>query len=163
MPQSNGNRMAYALALDPGGTTGVAAVRLESEPWVIEVWQLTDEHHLLLAQQLNDWCPETIICESFHNVGNEAARLMSSEYIGIVKLYAQATDTPVVWQSPATGKEFWTDLRLKQCGIYIPGLPHARDAIRHYAYWRTFTLNDRAILQLDPTRPRGSARRSSPS
>jgi hypothetical protein len=163
MPPGNGKHMAYAVALDPGGTTGVAAVRLESEPWMIEVWQLTGEHHLLLAQQLHDWAPETIICEQFFNVGNEAARLMSSEMIGVVKAYSQATDTPVVWQSPATGKQFWTDEKLKQCGIYIPGLPHARDAIRHYAYWRTFTINDHAILQRDQGTPGGSARRSQQS
>ena len=134
----------------------MATVLYEEDPWTVELLQLSGEHHLQLLTYLHDMAPETIICESFHNVGNEAARLHSSEIIGVVKVYSPSHRTcTVVWQSPATGKAFWTDARLKQCGLYVPGVQHARDATRHYAYWRMFTLNDKSILF-----GRGSANRS---
>lgn len=136
----------YCVALDPGGTTGVATVPNADEPWVIEPRQFEGEHHATLLSYLEFSRPETIIAESFYRTANEAARLASSEIIGVVKAYAQATATPVVWQSPSTGKGFWSDLRLKKCGLYVVGKPHARDAIRHYAYWRTFTLKDSSLL-----------------
>jgi hypothetical protein len=163
MPQDNGTRKVYAIAIDPGGTTGLAMAPFETEPWKVLVQEMTGEHHMDLIHLLYDNRPEFLICETFHNVGNEAARLHSSEIIGCVKAYSQATHTPVVWQSPATGKQFWTDEKLKQCGLYVVGLQHARDAVRHYAYWRLFTLNDRAILQRDQGTPGGWVRRSRPS
>lgn len=73
--------------------------------------------------------------------------LVSKEYIGVVKLYIQQTGATGVWQSASTGKAFWNDDRLKQYSLYVPSLKHARDAIRHYAAWRTFTMKDRSLLE----------------
>ena len=137
---------AYCVALDPGGTTGVATVASEDEPWTIEARQLTGEHHLELLTYLWDCAPRTIVCESFLHTANEAARLVSSEMIGVVKAYSQSSGTPVVWQSPSIGKSFWTDIQLKHFGLYVAGVQHARDAIRHYAYWRAFTMKDQTIF-----------------
>jgi hypothetical protein len=136
----------YCIALDPGGTTGVASVESELDPWTIEARQFSGDHHLQLLCYLSVSAPQTIVCESFYHTANEAARLSSSEMIGIVKAYSQGADVPVVWQAPATGKAFWTDDKLKDHGLYVVGLRHARDAIRHYAHWRAFTLKDRSIL-----------------
>jgi hypothetical protein len=145
--KDNSSRPVYAIAIDPGGTTGIAIVPHDEDPWAIEVLQLSGEHHLQLLTLLHDLSPSVVITESFINVGNEAARLASSEMIGVIKCYAQATDTEVVWQAPSIGKQFFTDQRLKQTGLYIVGLQHARDAVRHYAYFRSFTVGDKSILR----------------
>jgi hypothetical protein len=139
--------MVYAIALDPGGTTGVAIVRDPDQPWSIVVDQLTGDHYMELFRMLYTLEPEYIICESFENRGQSNTLLTSMEYIGVVKLYIQRTGTIGVWQSASTGKAFWTDAALKKYGLYVPGLKHARDAIRHYAAWQTFANKDRSLLQ----------------
>jgi len=92
--------------------------------------------------------PSIIICESFQNRSQEAASLAPLEYIGVVRDYGQETGTPVVWQSASTGKAFWSDDKLLKVGLYIRGLRHARDAIRHYAYWQSFKQGDKSRLNL---------------
>src|SRR5215472_1784614 len=142
---------SYCISLDPGGTTGIALVEQEEHPWEVAVKQLgPDEHHDNLLDFLRVWRPRYIVCESFQNRSFEAAKLIAPEYIGVVKLYTQdSTNRPVdiVWQSAALGKGFWDNNKLRAYNLYIPGMRHARDAIRHYAYWRTFTLHDRSVLE----------------
>lgn len=136
----------YAIALDPGGTTGVAIVQNETKPWYIVAMHIGGNHHLELHRLLHTLRPQNVICESFENRSHDPAILASCEYIGIVKLYLQSTRSTGVWQNSSTGKQFWNDDKLKDYGLYIPGLRHARDAIRHYAYWRTFKLKDHSLL-----------------
>jgi hypothetical protein len=137
---------AYAVALDPGGTTGVCLVPKEERPWDLCVLELTGEHHSILFQFLLRAKPKFVICESFENRSQEAAILASRELIGIVKAYVYESDATAIWQSASTGKAFWDDAKLRKAGIYVPGLKHARDAIRHYAYWRTFKILDHSLL-----------------
>jgi hypothetical protein len=139
--------MTYAVALDPGGTTGVAVVRDQRKPWALSVEQMEGEHYRALFRTLYTLEPEYIICETFENRGQSNTILVSKEYIGVVKLYLQRTGTTGVWQSASTGKAFWTDDKLKKYNIYVAGLKHARDAVRHYAAWRTFTMGDRSLLE----------------
>jgi|SRR5579862_6307832 len=138
----------YCVAIDPGQTTGIAYVRDEQHPWHIEFRQLgPEEHHADLASQLRYWAPSIVVCESFENRANEAALIISAEYIGVVKAYGQEYGRPVVWQSAATGKAFWTDDKLRKHNLFARGMKHARDACRHYLYYRTFTLKDQSLLQ----------------
>jgi hypothetical protein len=138
----------HAIALDPGGTTGIAIVRDSGLPWTISVGQMTGLHYRQLFRLLNNLMPEYVICESFENRGASHGILTSVEYIGIVKLYLQRTPgTCGVWQNAATGKAFWKDDKLKEYKLDVPGQRHAKDAVRHYAAWRTFTLKDRSLLE----------------
>jgi hypothetical protein len=140
----------YCIALDPGETTGICIVRSSDEPWVFEYAQLGPyEHHLALYGLLVHLKPANIICESFENRGQDAAILASREYIGIVKMHLQRSEATGVWQSASTGKKFWDDGKLKQHGLWIPGRKHARDAVRHYCYWRTFKENDLSLFKSD--------------
>jgi hypothetical protein len=145
--------VSYALALDPGQTTGVCVVRNIERPWTFEIAQLgPKDHHLALVTLLRLLKPKVIICETFENRSQESAILASREYIGIVKMYLQMTQSSGVWQTASTGKKFWDDRKLHKHGLWVPGLKHARDAIRHYAYWRTFKQNDQSLLA-DPNHP----------
>lgn len=137
----------YCVALDPGGTTGVAYVREEAHPWNLEVLQLgPDPHHSDLLRFLNIAKPEVIVCESFQNRSQETVVLTSMEYIGIVKLYRQMRLGRLVFQSSSIGKAFWDDTKLRSYHTYAPGMKHARDACRHYLYWRTFTCRDKSLI-----------------
>lgn len=147
---------SYCVAIDPGGTTGIAMIESADRPWDIGVRHLgPDPHHLELFTLLKVWNPEYIVCESFQNRGSDPAELTSCEYIGIVRLYQQrmfgtaAQNHPVVvWQASAlvVGTAFWGKDRLRAYNLYVPGYKHGRDAIRHYAYWRTFTLGDKDVI-----------------
>jgi hypothetical protein len=137
----------YCIALDPGQTTGVALIRDKSKPWAIETLQLEGDHHLDLHRFLFALRPKFVVCETFENRGQDAALLTSREYIGVVKVYQQLTRCDVIWQNSSTGKQFWKDERLHKCGLYTKGQKHARDATRHYAYWRVFKLGDKSILE----------------
>jgi hypothetical protein len=154
---------SYAMAFDPGGTTGVAVVQSEAKPWEIYALHLGGQHHLELWRLLVEYKPSIVICETFENRAHGPALLESREYIGVVKMYLQATGTDGEWQSSSTGKQFWDDVKMKEAGLYVAGLRHARDAIRHYAYWRMFKKNDKSLFQgttahikTSPSRSQGS-------
>src|SRR5205807_5566583 len=125
----------YCVSLDPGETTGVCLVREHFHPWKLEWLQMGPKpHHLRLLQHLDMWKPTILICESFDNRGNAAAKSASIEYIGVVKAYAQGANCTLVMQSASIGKQFYTDGRLRKYGLYTP-MRHARDAARHYLYY----------------------------
>src|SRR4051812_23358195 len=108
------------VALDPGGTTGMAMTDdkgisvsgAESARNQFNAsWQIhhmgPEEHHKELYQGLMLTRPDVIVCESFEfRQGSQRANinLMSKEYIGVVKLYRDVTKTPVVFQTAAAGK-----------------------------------------------------------
>ena len=143
----------YCVALDPGGTTGFAIIPNERTPWHIEVLQLgPEEHHAQLFRQLTIWKPTILLVESFENTGQVAADLAAREYIGICKAYAQAArDCTPHSQHAATAKAFWNDEKLRDYGLYVPRQRHARDAIRHYLYYRTFKCADQSLLKREST------------
>lgn len=156
------------VSLDPGGTTGVVIATSSSDGgYKLQCTQIGPEpHHNLLYKCLAKWDPDVIVCESFQYrpprkddpaYKHVNIRLDSVEYIGVVKLYGQVNNRPVVFQTAATGKGFWWDQksckvtpkydRLKDVGLYLPGKQHARDAMRHFLHYVTFTLQDTRYLK----------------
>jgi len=138
--------LTYCIALDPGETTGICVVEKESEPWAIRPVELGGQHHSKLLKFLHSEMPRFVVCETFENRGQSSAVLSSREYIGVVKVYLQVTKAAGIWQSASTGKFFWTDDKLKAHGLYVVSKKHARDAVRHYAPWRTCQLNDYSLI-----------------
>lgn len=127
------------IALDPGGTTGVAAV-VYDVPIDVQEQEFTTlhigphEHHADLWNKLYLFRPTKIVCESFEfrqNKQRDNINLMSKEYIGLVKTFSAITNTPVVFQTAAIGKGFVSDEKLKAMGLWVPGKKHAMDAMRH--------------------------------
>lgn len=147
----------YCVSIDPGGTTGICVVPDEDRPWNMELYQLGPrEHHWQLLHELSLWKPEVIICETYENTGSLASLLIAPEYIGVVRLYEQTRNHPdgpptlrTRWQSAGTALTFWSDKRLRDYNIYRTGVKHARDAQRHYLYFRTFTCGDQTLLKGD--------------
>lgn len=112
--------------------------------------------------------PLHIVCERFEFRKEEQDRdkidYKAVEYIGVIKLFAKMyrrSGVKLIMQgaSSTCGETaFFGDnkntkrvpyggnQRLKALGLWLPGKPHAMDATRHYAYYRTFVLNDQTFL-----------------
>lgn len=124
------------LAIDPGGTTGMARCFLSAEGEVSD-WASWDigpgEHHAELYRQLYEVViPDVVICERFdYRPKLDKAELISREYIGIIKL----ARPDVVLQSASEAKGFVNDNKLRALDLWAVGSPHQRDAYRHLLYY----------------------------
>jgi hypothetical protein len=167
-------KLPAILTFDPGGTTGwcyyeMCAGREKLERGQFEGKDYHQELFDFLVQTAEDRIisPLHIVCERFEFRKNEQYRdkidYKAVEYIGVIKLFAKIcgqSSVKLVMQSASAacgetaffgdGKE--GNEKLKQLGLWLPGQPHAMDATRHYAYYRTFVLNDQTFLHaLKPT------------
>ena len=135
------------LALDPGRTTG-AAYFPDDDTFHVDQRQF-DYSHKTLYNYLRLVNPDIIVCESFTYQRRDKVDLSPVEMIGVTKLYCERNSTPYREQSPAQAKKFWDDKKVRTCGLWLPGHPHAIDAARHLLYFMTFTLkDDRWMLML---------------
>lgn len=153
VPQWSGHPF-HVFAADPGGTTGCATASWKStgpddrltHPDQIKFaqWQIgPDPHHLALWSTLVNNGYSEVVWESFefrqHLLTDEDGRpipklkveLISREYIGIMQLFCEFTHTPAHHRTASSAKRFITDERIKELGLWLPGMPHAMDATRH--------------------------------
>lgn len=179
------------LWLDPGGSTGWASYDAEvtvfpelerrahgtGMSWEFhrEKWNSGElgpcKHHLGLWNLLAQKRAQNYILgyESFENRGNEAAILVSQEYIGVAELFAAGqirdieramyNNHPFILekQTAAEGKGFWYPkikgtnkhdaTKLKRVGKYSPSLIHANDAMAHLLHYMTFTMDRTEFLE----------------
>lgn len=124
--------MGTVIAVDPGGTTGLAAwapgiglhlVELkpnEAVDWLAEVAQGALKKHFVVERYIIT--PATAKMSQQHD---------ALEIIGALKYLVRAHGHTLTMQTPAEAKAFSTDEKLKNLGWYHPGKPHARDASRH--------------------------------
>lgn len=142
--------MQRILALDPGETTGWATWSELEEPWEspFNCGQIgPQEHHLQLDSFLGHMQVTnfTVVCERFEyrNQSRAGLNLMSREYIGVVKRFAQERMIDVITQkvvfqnaTQAVGpKSFVQDSHVKRLGLWTPNQRHAMDATRHLLYY----------------------------
>ena len=147
------------FSADPGGTTGVATAtwepsspdeRLTSvEQIKFRQWQLDDQpHHLHLWLTLAAGDYTEVVWESFEfrqhvyfdeddipHARHTKVELISKEYIGVLELWCQLHNIPKHSRTASSAKRFITDEKIKQLGLWLPGMPHAMDATRpllHY-------------------------------
>ena len=132
------------VALDPGGTTGLAFNHNDQ----ILISQIdTPNHNQDLRDILNRLDPAVVVCEDFlFRQSKTKVDLVSRDYIGVARLWCDDNGRELVLQTPAAGKAFWTDDKLKALGYYTPAMPHANDAVRHLLYYFTFTCDDNYYL-----------------
>ena len=139
-----------AIALDPGITTGIVTIGLSTTGFPgLEIYQEVDSCYELY-QLLEHLRPNQIICEDFeYRSWEKSVELFSVQLIGVANLYTQRIAdcisppyaTPpveLVLQKAATGKAFYTDQKIKDLDLWVPGQPHGMDALRHMLYWLTF-------------------------
>lgn len=146
------HKILNLVALDPGGTTGIARTMFNKTDGTcgkVYVDELGGAHHKLLWDFLCKESPDVIIYERFTHqnrqsndagAGIGAIDLVSREYIGVARLYAQLTSKKTAPQMPDTGKKLWPDRKVRGLDLWHPGMPHAMDATRHLLYFVTQTL-----------------------
>jgi hypothetical protein len=131
------------MAFDPGRTTG----------WVYIIWQREtspsfeggtlgpEPHHKALWKLLHERQPELIVAEHFIQTGGYVV-LDSREYEGILILYSQEYNIPIVLQNASEGKSIFTDK-------VIPAKmnKHTKDALRHGLHYITTVLKDYRFLK----------------
>jgi len=123
------------IALDPGGTTGIASTMIDTNRGkcgVIATRQMVGDHHTKLYRFLISEAPSVVVCENFvYQNRMKKVALDSVEYIGVAKLYCQMTKTAYRGQMAGSAKALWTDDKIKQLGLWEKGQQHAMDAVRH--------------------------------
>ena len=119
-----------ALAVDPGGTTGLAA-------WDDGEWDATHRPWLDAQDHIEALVPylDLLVCESFHISMQTAKKdpkgsLQAIELIGVCRFLARRAGIEFVTQSPSEAKTFSTDEKLKHY-VWWNSSDHARDASRH--------------------------------
>jgi len=140
------------LAIDPGETTGIALFlniqpvnQFELKPrqvsGVIEpVASLADQ----IASTLNRYREIDVIILEDYRVYKWRAKqhtwsdLHTPRLIGAIEYIASKEKIPIIKQPAHVAKQFCTDDKLKHWGMYISGLKHARDAVRHGCYYLLF-------------------------
>ena len=146
------------LSLDPGETTG---------------WAVFENGELLAAGQLDTSAieqsaaviqslikihtPAIVVYEDYRVYGWKAdahswAALHTPQLIGAIKTICSLLSIPTHTQMAQVAKQFCTDTKLKEWGMYQKGLKHARDAIRHGCYFILFNQHKVAIKNL-PSKP----------
>jgi hypothetical protein len=111
------------------------------------------EHHAELYQFLELWhTPDYhLVTESFEYRPHEKSdrwkiSLMSREYIGVMKLFAQERKVTLHQQTAAVGKGFVSDDKLRIMGLWVPGKQHARDAYRHLITYMVKNLGRKDLI-----------------
>jgi hypothetical protein len=129
------------IAIDPGVTTGIA-YGLHIDGLLTVHAEQSKFTHAQLFDLLYDKSPNIIVCESFEfrQKARSGLVLYSCELIGVIKLYVDTVPIPVelVMQTASKGKGYYSDHLLNKNGVYVRGVPHGMDALRHLLHWYTF-------------------------
>jgi hypothetical protein len=132
------------IALDPGGTSGwalfqVHPMAMEGDPGIrvmdnIEWWTAgeftgpQDEQLDQIIELVNSWPAARLVTEGFQI--RQLNALLDPVEINAVLRWACR---PRYWvkQNPSMAMTTVTDDRQRAWGFWLPGKPHARDAIKH--------------------------------
>jgi hypothetical protein len=59
----------------------------------------------------------------------------SLETIGLIRYFGNYYHIPIQLQSPSEAKNLITNNVIQKAGLYLPGRPHAMDAVRHALFY----------------------------
>lgn len=145
----------YIIALDPGGTVGWASFESPNNRDGYHSGQFASNETwaALSSVEVFKQKPELLIVESFQYRSHlPKVDLTPVEVIGVVKEWAVQNEVPIVWQTPAQAKFYFTNERLKELHLHYKGHPHANDAMRHLLYYLNFVLRKGGDSLQRPTR-----------
>lgn len=150
----------HVLSLDPGVTTGYTIAKIKKREVQVsygqEKWTVKG-----LFQFICDLQPDIIVCEDFEYRPGTAkhakvgVNLFPVQLIGICNLFWEIRQesplTPHLFiQKAATGKSHYTDEKLKELELYVEGLQHGRDSVRHFLHWLNFGWGYQLVEGRDP-------------
>ena len=129
-----------AIAIDPGGTTGLAfsgyGTTLAGSRERTDTFVMLEELELRAA----DLGPYLTFVVEEYKITARTAKLSQQhtalEIIGCIRYFCHKYECELVLQRPGDAKRFATDRRLKQAGFWQKGGGgHANDAARHLFVW----------------------------
>lgn len=132
------------LGLDPGETTGVCVMKGHE---LLHTEQLDTKNYNNSAKSFNllikHWGINQIACEDYRVYAWESdkhkwANLHTPKLIGLILGVAWFNFVDVSLRMAIDAKQFVTDDKLEQWGLWQKGQRHARDAIRHAIYNQIF-------------------------
>ena len=123
------------MAIDPGKTTGLAMLDMETGDYTYAEWEFTDTASFILAHAQEHGADLVIVVERFFiniNTIKDTQAPWSLEVIGWARGCSHLfCNRDVHLHDAAAAKRFGSDERLKTMGWYVPGRGHANDAARH--------------------------------
>lgn len=146
------------FAVDPGGTTGIAAGYVDLKPMVKDTLRGIERRKAIEIS--GDWLQQARtlagLMEGFVFTANVESRLplanihivfedfvlrLPASTANLISVWVAAgavalfdrDDIDVTWQQPSEAKSFATDDRLRLWGLWERGSAHKRDAWRHVA------------------------------
>jgi hypothetical protein len=145
------------VSFDPGSTTGTAsfhglvlhkAVQLNTSRMDIALEQYT--------MWFDEQQPTEVVMEDYRVYANKIQQhanssLETPRLIGMIETLCFQRKVPFHKQPAGTTKQFCTDEKLKTWGMYLRGQQHARDAVRHAAYYILFPPKVRTSEHLKST------------
>jgi hypothetical protein len=122
---------ARIMAIDPGGTTGIVVT--SSKNWfVAEAGDLYDVWRILRA-----YAPRVILFERF-DPQELPVDLNALDVRGVVRLHVldqvPANYRPIIYWQPRDVKTLCSDRFLRENSLWVRGMGHGRDALRHLCW-----------------------------
>jgi hypothetical protein len=143
------------LALDPGETTGYCCFDHDAINETIDMVECDQiptwperECATNLRILLDHVKPSEVIWESYRiydwkSDDHKWSPVNTTQVIGCIWTHCHLRDLRTLTaQSAQNAKGFWTDDRLIEFGLYIKGLRHGRDAMRHALHFLCFGSKD---------------------
>jgi len=138
------------LAFDPGETVGWAFMNGQflDDCGQHRTTEFTRPQIMGIGELIRSIAPNVVVCESYRVYGWKTEshannELHTSQIIGIIRSICLDWGIPYAMQSAQIAKGFCTDEKLQQWGFWQTGQKHARDAIRHAAYYQIFGALDK--------------------
>lgn len=136
----------HLLAFDPGETTGFARFQNGNLVWSEQLETLTVTGSARMLDDMlvdNPFGSPQVVVENYQvfkwrakqHVGDT---LHTPRLIGCIETLCALRGISLTKQTPQNVKTFVTDGKLKAWNMYVKGLPHARDAIRHGIFYTLF-------------------------
>jgi hypothetical protein len=126
------------LAVDPGGTTGLALWVDTKNPETFRAWEVTGQMEAIevVRAGIVEYGVRAVVCESFRiSAGTlkktQEGSLMAIEIIGALRWICHQEEIPFILQAPAEAAAFVTPNKLKLLGWWTRGSDHARSATKH--------------------------------
>lgn len=135
------------LGLDPGGTTGFSLF-VDGDLKHADQFKSTFTD---LNAVLNETKPDAIVCESFRlypwKLDEQSwSSLQTPRFIGAIEHELWQRKIPFLFQTASQGKNFCTNIKLKQWGFYLMNKRHANDATRHVCAYLLFGGERKPVL-----------------
>lgn len=132
------------VALDPGETTGVAVFKdgKLADSYQAKTWPI-QECVKSISTILDVHKPKACVFESYQvyewkSDDHKWSQIPTIQVIGSIQTLCLLREVPWHTQTAQVAKQFVTDQRLKDWGLWVTGARHARDATRHGCYFHLF-------------------------